>query len=176
MRTIRLPRIYDLDLIIEPVFIYACLGLSVVMALLGMALLHLSWGQAIIGGLAFGLLHALSVFAHDMGHAIAARRTGYPMSGIEFGRYGLLATTLYPPNEPELAGKIHIRRAWGGPIMSFGVALLLGLLTFALPRQSVMWWVALIGSWHNLVTFSLQVLLPVPWADGGTLAKWRSER
>lgn len=173
MRTIRLPQFYRLDLVIQPIFIYACLALSVVMALLGAALLHLSLLQAMIGGLAFGLLHALSVFLHDMGHAIAARGTGYPMSGIEFGRYGLLAVTLYPPNEPELPGKIHIRRAWGGPIMSFGIALLLGLLTFALPSRSVMWWVALIGSWHNLVTFSLQVLLPVPWADGGTLAKWR---
>lgn len=173
MRTIRLPRLYNLDLIIQPIFIYTCLALSAVMALLAGVLLHFSLTHAIIGGLAFGVLHALSVFLHDMGHAIAARSTGYPMSGIELGRYGLLAVTLYPPNEPELPGKIHIRRAWGGPIMSFAVALFLGLLTFVLPRQSVMWWVALIGSWHNLVTFSLQVLLPVPWADGGTLAKWR---
>ena len=173
MRKINVGRIYGLDLIVQPQFVYACLGLSAVIAVLGMVLLRLPVMQAIVGGLAFGLLHVLSVFLHDFGHGIAARSTGYPMSGIEFGRFGLLATTLYPPNEPSLAGPIHIRRALGGPVMSFGVALILGLLTFVLSRHSVMWWVALLGSWHNLLTFTLQMLIPVPWADGGTIAQWR---
>ena len=174
MRKFCIGRVYGLDLIVEPQFIIACLGVSGVAAALGMLLLHKSISNAVLGGLAFGVLHALSVFLHDFGHAIAARSTGYPMTGIEFGRYGLLATTLYPPAEPPLPGRIHIRRALGGPLMSFGVAVILGGLTFVLARQSVAWWVVLVGSWHNLLSFTLQVLLPVPWADGGTLAQWRS--
>ena len=174
MRKFRVGRVYGLELTVEPQFVWACLGLGVLAALLGGWLLRLSVINAIVFGVLLALLHALSVFLHDLGHGIAARRTGYPMTGIEFGRYGALATTLYPPDEPELPGKTHIQRALGGPLMSFTVAVMLGLLTLGLPRQSVTWWVALIGSWHNLITFTLQVFVPVPWADGGTIAKWRN--
>lgn len=174
MRKFRLGRVYGLDLTVDPLFIIACLGLSMVVAGLSMWLLHWSARNALVGGLAFGVLHALSVFLHDFGHGIAARSTGYPMTGIEFGRYGLLATTLYPSNEPALPGKIHIRRAVGGPLMSFAVAVLLGLLTFVLPRQSVAWWVVLVGSWHNLLSLTMQVFLPISWVDGGTIAYWRN--
>ncbi len=173
MRKFHLGRIYDLDLIVEPQFIIACLGLSVFMAGLGMWLLRLSLTSALLGGLAFGMLHVLSIFLHDWGHGIAARSTGYPMTGIEFGRYGLLATTLYPPNEPTLPSRVHIRRALGGPVMSLIATVFLGAFTLLLPAQSVAWWVVLAGAVHNFLSLAFQAVVPVPWADGGTIAHWR---
>ena len=42
---------------------------------------------------------------HQFGHAWAARRVGYPMTGLRYR--GVLAASLYPRNEPELPADIQ---------------------------------------------------------------------
>ena len=64
----------------------ALLGLS-------MGVLRLMVVEAILGSMAAVLLHWVASFAHQLGHAWAARRTGYPMRGIHFGPLGLLSAS-----------------------------------------------------------------------------------
>ena len=97
MRTYRLARVYDLELMVQPVFLLACLGLSLLMAGLGAWVLHWPWSTALGAGLAFGVVHVLSVLLHDLGHAIAARRT---------------AVRGHHLRVPRVLGTLAIRRMW----------------------------------------------------------------
>ncbi|GAB1422729.1 hypothetical protein MASR2M15_29680 [Anaerolineales bacterium] len=63
------------------------------------------------------MIHFLSETRHQVGHAIFAKQTGYPMNGIHY--WFLLASSLYPRNEVLLPPETHLHRAWGGPFFSF---------------------------------------------------------
>ena len=80
------------------------------------------WGLALLTGLFAALLHWLSEFIHQLGHAWAARRVGHPMRGIRF--WGVLSSSIYPSDEGDLPAGIHIRRALGGPMFSFILSIL----------------------------------------------------
>jgi hypothetical protein len=127
-------------------------------------------------GLAATLIHWASETFHQLGHAWAARRVGYPMSGIRY--WGLLAASLYPPGEGELPARIHIRRALGGPFFSLLLSLACAGVWLALGKQqaSPAWWLALFAWLHNLVVFTLQVFIPLKFNDGGTLFYWLFSR
>ncbi len=129
-------------------------------------------GQAAWAGLLAAALHFVSEGLHHFSHAWAARRTGYPMAGMLF--IWVLAMSLYPRDEPELPAAIHIRRAWGGPIGSFVIGAVLGLLAWALfPFQNMAYWLLLFASLENILVFSLGALLPLGFTDGSTLLKYR---
>lgn len=133
-------------------------------------------GQDVATALAISLLAALMHFSstllHHIGHAIAARRTGYPMIGVMFV-FGI-AQSKYPRDEPSLPGHIHIRRALGGPLMSTLVMVACGALAVLLRTEppTALWWLLVWGWLDNLLVYSLGALLPVPIFDGGTLLKW----
>src|SRR6188472_4407935 len=80
--------------------ILSALALGVALSLVGIFLLNFSLLDAAILALAGVALHWLSEFLHQLGHATAARSSGYPMVGIHF--WGLLSSSRYPPNEPAL--------------------------------------------------------------------------
>ncbi len=131
-------------------------------------------GQALAGGFLAVALHWASVLVHHLGHARAARGTGYPMTGVQFR--GLIGISLYPPDEPALPGAVHRRRALAGPIAS----LLLGLA--ALPvagllrgRGGLPGWLATFMVVQNLGTLGLGAFMPLPATDGGTLLRWRGK-
>lgn len=63
-------------------------------------------------GVCVAASHALGQFVHQLGHLLAARSTGYPMTGMRY-EYGFTYSE-YPPNEPSLPDSIHIRRSFGG--------------------------------------------------------------
>src|SRR5215470_13618924 len=52
---------------------------------------------AVLAGVLVVLLHWTSDLLHQVGHASAARRTGYPATGIRL--WGLLSTIRYPVDE-----------------------------------------------------------------------------
>jgi hypothetical protein len=136
-----------------------------------MGLLALSPGAAILGALVAVALHWLADLVHQLGHALAARRTGYPMVGIEF--WLLLSCSLYPKEEPALPADIHIRRALGGPIASLALSLLAGACALALHGPGgVLWWVALFFFLDNLLVLTLGACLPLGFTDGSTLLYW----
>lgn len=177
MKEYRLGRFAGLRLSALPFALVGSILLFVLLSGIAMAVLHASIGEALAGSLLAVLLHWGSTLAHHLGHAWAARRTGYPMSGVRFGMFGLLATSLYPPDEPALPAKVHIRRAWGGPIGSFLfslVALAVALLFRTV--NEVLGWAGTFFFLDNLLVFSLGPLLPLGFTDGSTLLHWWGKR
>jgi hypothetical protein len=118
-------------------------------------------------------LHWLADLWHHLGHAAAARQTGYPMQGIHF--WGILGTSLYPEDEPSLPAEVHIRRALGGPAASLVASLLSALLWRLTRRPGAARDIGLFALVDNL-NLCLGALLPVPMFDGGTLVTWWPRR
>jgi uncharacterized membrane protein YjgN (DUF898 family) len=175
MSSIKLGRLAGLELSAKPSVFVGSLVLWVALSVFGLVLLNLSAAEAILGGLVAVLLHWLSAFIHQLGHIWAARSTSYPMTGVQF--WFLLGTSRYPRDEPELPAAIHIRRALGGPPVSFVFAALSGLAALALGQVSgIGYWLALFLMLDNLLVFSLGALLPMSFTDGGTLWHWWRKR
>lgn len=118
-------------------------------------------------------LHWSANLWHHLGHAAAARQSGYPMRGVNF--WGLLGTSLYPEDEPPLPAEIHIRRALGGPAASLLAAFLSAILWRLSARKGPARDLALIALIEHL-NLGLGALLPVPVFDGGTLRTWWPRR
>jgi hypothetical protein len=89
----------------------------------------------------------------------------------------MLSTSLYPKNEGELPGSVHITRALGGPISSFALSMPAGLLALALKASGgIVYWAAVYLWLDNLLVFSLGALLPLGFTDGSTLLYWMRKR
>lgn len=150
-------------------------ALAVGLALLGL-LIGLTLVEAIIGGLIAALLHYAVGLVHHIGHAIAARRTGYPMSGIHF--WGLLATSIYPRDEPDLPGSVHVRRALGGPVLSGILTVVLAVLAALVrPPDNLFDWLIVFALTDNVLTYTIGPLIPLRSilgieTDMDTLLKW----
>ncbi len=63
--------------------IFGVLGLWALLGGLAYALLDLPVATALSAGLAAAALHVGSEVVHQLGHAWAARRVGYPMVGMQ---------------------------------------------------------------------------------------------
>jgi hypothetical protein len=150
------------------------LGLWGLFALLGFFLFELGLGTAVWGGLIATLLHWVAGVLHQLGHAVAARRTGYPMREIRL--LHLLSTSIYPRDEPELPAEIHIRRALGGPIASFLAGLLGFGLAWLLQGNELAYLLALFFAFENLLVFGLGAFIPLGFTDGSTLLEWWPRR
>ena len=149
--------------------------LWVVLFGLGVWVIRLPWVTSLIGGLLLVALHWGSILVHHLGHAIAARRTGYPMTGVQM--WGLLGRSLYPTAEPSLPGSVHIRRALGGPIASTFLGLAAVVPTVLLrPAVGLIWWLALFVTLDNLVILGPGALLPLGFTDGSTILHWWGRR
>jgi hypothetical protein len=171
MNETHLGRVYGLDLSVAP---SAAAGSALLWAGLAVAArryARLSVPAAAGIGLAGVLLHWFSESLHQLGHAQAARTTGYPMRGVRY--HTLLGTSLYPYTEPDLPAVIHVRRALGGAPVSIALGALATLATLRLRRQRtgpgfLAWQVCL----ENLLVFGFGSLLPLGFTDGSTLLEW----
>lgn len=146
------------------------LGVWVALSLLGWRALGFPPGAALLGGLVATALHWLGDLVHHLGHAWAARRTGYPMIGVAF--WGVLGSSIYPRDEPPLPARVHIQRALGGPLASLIFGLLAALVAWLLQPDGLAWWLAVFCAFQNLVLYAGQVLLPLGFNDGGTILYW----
>ncbi|MCP4425955.1 MAG: hypothetical protein GY803_15790, partial [Chloroflexi bacterium] len=115
-RTLRLGKAGNLKILARPTAVYGILLLWLIFSLAGWLWLDLEAGTAVLTALIAAILHFFGEFWHQLGHAWAARRSAWPMSGIMF--VWVLAASLYPKDEPELHARVHIRRALGGPSAS----------------------------------------------------------
>lgn len=130
----------------------------------------LSRRAAAIGGLVAATGHWDAILVHHLGHALAARGTGYPMTGVDFR--GPLGVSLYPDDEPTLNAATHRHRALGGPLLSALNGVLFGYLALLLRRRGgVPYRVAQFLCFDNLGVIAAGSLIPVGPTDGGTLLR-----
>jgi hypothetical protein len=154
------------------------IALYVIVIGLMIVVFNIPIGSALLGGAIVVVLHWFSELVHQLGHAWAARRTGYPMIGVRFGALTVFATSLYPPDEPPLPAKIHIRRALGGPIFSAWLTSIVFIVILMTVRgidavwSFVLWFFFL----ENLFVMTLQVFIPLGFNDGGTIWRWMRKR
>jgi len=173
----KIGKITGLRLSVEPLFIVGTIVLWIVLSGIGILMLDLRFSQAVVGGLIAALLYWLSEIVHQLGHAYAAHRTGYPMVGIHLGKYLFFGISLYPENEEPLPAEIHIRRALGGPISSLAFTVVTGVVALILyPAEDVLWWIVLFVCVINFLVFTLGPFLPLGFTDGSTLLKWWGKR
>lgn len=158
----------------EPSAVGGFLLLWAVFSLLGRGFYRLRPRAAVAGGLLAAGLHFLSELWHQMGHARAAERTGFPMTGVHL--WGVLGTSIYPPDEPELPDEVHIERAVGGPRASAALALAATLVTFIVrPAGRTALMVASLFALDNLFVFTVGAFLPLPFleTDGAVVQRYR---
>lgn len=134
-------------------------GMALVIGLIALFGLRVPPVEALSVALRGVFLYAFSAIMHQYGHFMMARLSGYPSTGLVM--WGLLGTTTYPHDEGELAPRIHIMRASGGPLMSLllSVLILIALNTFPLENAAgrfLMIWFA----FENSVVFFLGSLIP----------------
>ncbi len=160
-----------LDLSVMPSALWSMAAVWLGAGLITFWLLHLGWGWALLGGLLAVAIHWLSDFAHQYGHAIAARRAGFPMTGLRF--WGIFSTSLWPADEPALPGRTHIQRALGGPVASIliGVAALI-VAWLVGPGGALLWGLALFAAADNLLLLGFGAFLPLGFTDGSTILHW----
>src|SRR5262245_23237112 len=170
----RLGTIYGVKITARPSAIVASIALWAVATEGASTFFHASLAAGIVQGLIIVLLHWLSDLLHQLGHAIASRSTGYPMSGLRL--WFLLSSGLYPLDEPELPARTHVRRALGGPIMSLIVSVVAGVIALLMRNAgSPYTWIAVFAFLDNLLVFTLGAFLPLGFTDGSTLLRlWRA--
>lgn len=158
----RLPlgRWFGLDLSITPLALLMYAGLALLSLLASAVFARLDALSALWSGLVVAIGMFLSDWLHHYGHSLAARWTGYPMTGMHF--YSLFANSLYPPDEPALPAGLHIRRALGG----FWVNLLIGLLLGAAANSlglagGGLGWATSVLAFLNFFVLGLGALLPL---------------
>jgi hypothetical protein len=170
-KTIRLGNLAGLKLMAKGNAVVSSLVLWVLLTIVGAVWLDLGMATAVIGALIATILHWLGELWHNLGHAWAARRTGHPMSGVM--AMWLIAGSLYPPDEGELPARVHIQRALGGPIGSALLALVMGLVAWAVrPLGGLIWYLAFFFFLDNLLVFTLGAFLPLGFTDGSTLLRY----
>lgn len=163
-----------LKIVILPVALIATVILWIVLSVIAFVATGIGFAASLLVGLIVVVLYWLSDLAHHLGHAGAARGTGYPMQAIKLGGiWGFMALSVYPPDEPSLPDSIHLRRALGGPFASLLVALLFGALALVL-RGGPFLWAAILLFAINLL-FAIQIVVPLGNLldnDGNTLLRW----
>jgi Zn-dependent protease len=169
---IKLGRLAGLQLSALPSAVISAIGLWTLLTMLAAVVSPLPIGTAILGGLIAAVLHYMSETLHQLGHAFAAKRAGYPMTGIRF--WFVLGASVYPPDEPVLPGRIHIQRALGGPIVSMLVGVIAGAIaaiTTGLPG-----WLIAFFAFDSLVVMGLGAFVPLGFTDGSTIITWWGKR
>jgi hypothetical protein len=99
--------------------VYAVLGLIPATIRLGYALLTRhrerdprAWALVPLLGVGMATYHAVGQIFHQLGHALAARLSGHPMTGVRY-EY-IFSYSEYPVDEPTLPPNVHIQRSLGG--------------------------------------------------------------
>ncbi|MBI5943370.1 MAG: hypothetical protein HY864_03305 [Chloroflexi bacterium] len=172
MKAFHVGRLSGLQIKVLPLAFFGTLILWIGFSVVSFYGIRIAFSESVLLGFIAALLHWTFELVHGLGHAIASKQTGYPMTGITLGALAIFALTVYPSDEPELPPSIHIRRALGGPIIN-------GLLSIAffllLPLWRGNWyWLGMFALFENLFVYTLQVFLPLSFNDGGTI--WRNLR
>jgi Zn-dependent protease len=110
------------------------------------------------------LLFFGSVVAHEMSHAVVARRRGIPISGITLFIFGGVAQMEDEPQTP----RDEFAMAIAGPLASVGVAVLFFAAAFAARTMgSNLWFVSFFYLWFINLVLAIFNMIPGFPMDGG---------
>jgi hypothetical protein len=150
-----------------------------VATILAYFLAHLTILDSIIAGVLATILHWLGEIVHQYGHYLASKAVEHPMIGVRL--WAIIGSSLYPKEEGELPAGIHIRRALGGPAISFVVLIISAAVWYFVGSYSPMTnflllWIV----WEQILIYALAALLPIKIGDfavdGGTILYWLRKR
>lgn len=181
MKLIELGEIAGLRLTAHWTALVGFVLLWAILSVVAIGLFYLSPLTGILGALAATLLHYFSEFFHQWGHARAAKRVGYPMIGVRY--WWILGASIYPKDEPQLPGSVHIKRALGGPAESLKLTVIVGALAFIMivlmptdggstPFQEYLMILTAFLFLDNLFVFTLGAFVPLGFTDGSTILRW----
>lgn len=171
---IRLGKVAGLEFSAERSALVGSLALWGTLSGVAARLLRLPLGKAAAEGLVAVGGHWASSLWHHLGHAAAAQRSGFPMSGIRF--WTIFGASQYPPEEEVFSAVTHRRRAIGGPLASLLLTLVCGGATLALRRRGG--WALRLAQFlflDNLLINTIGALLPIGFTDGSTLLRLRGK-
>jgi len=174
MNTIHLGTVAGVKITVRlPITLIGGIALLVVLIVIGLALFQLPALRAVLFGIGALILHYAFELAHQFGHVFAARSTGHPMIGIEFGTLGLFSRCVYPEDEPKLPRSVHLRRAFGGPVLSAELSVVGLILVIVLSaRGGTLYALAMFWLIENLFVFTLQAAIPLGFNDGSSIRYW----
>ena len=136
--------------------------LAVVAGLLALAALVWSAdGPLLAGGV---LVVVVSLLAHELGHAVAARHHGYDVERITFTSLG--GITQWSGEDVDEAVEIHVAAA--GPLLSAGLACLAAAVHVAVDLPLTGGRLVAFAAWVNLWQ-AVGNLVPLPSSDGGRM-------
>lgn len=120
-------------------------------------------------GLAAGLIFLLSLFAHELSHAVVARRNGVGCDGITLWLFGGVARLTGEPDSPGA----DLRIAGIGPLVSLMLGGLFAAATGVLVAFDGPELVAAVLAWLALINIVLAVfnLAPAAPLDGGRILR-----
>lgn len=151
----------------------------------GVILLLLAWGLAggvlpqtapghgtatyWIGGVVGSLLLLCSLLAHELAHAVVARRAGVEVEGLTLWLFGGVATFHGEATSP----RDDLRIAAAGPLTSFALALVSGLAAVGLGAVPGAGLATGVAGWLATINLVLAVFNLVPGAplDGGRVLR-----
>lgn len=118
-----------------------------------------------VAGVALSALLFASILAHELGHAVVARRLRVPIAGIDLHMFGGVAKMQAPPRSPN----DEIAIAVAGPLVSLAIAAVVIALRVTVPAiasSSIALWIASANLMLGL--FNLVPALPL---DGGRVLR-----
>ena len=127
---------------------------------------HTPGPAAYAAAAAASVLLAVSVLAHELGHAVVALRLGVPIRRVTLFLFGGLAEMEREPPTP--AGEYLV--AVAGPLVSIFLAGVAGAVRFAVPEGGVAYWLAAYLAVTNTVLAVLNLLPGLP-LDGGRVLR-----
>jgi hypothetical protein len=174
-RSARLGKIAGLEIRVAPSAPIAAVSIAAAIAFLLYKVRRWRPWAAATAGILATLIHYLSELWHQVGHAGAAQQTGFPMQGMTY--VGPLGISDYPQDEGLLPAEMHIQRALGGPIFSFLLALVAGIVALLLrPLGGWPLSMAVFTFIDNLFVYTIGALLPLGFTDGASIATWWDQR
>jgi Zn-dependent protease/CBS domain-containing protein len=122
-----------------------------------------------LAGVVGAVLLVCSLMAHELAHAIVARRAGVEVSGLTLWMFGGVATLKGEPPTP----RADFRIAAVGPATSLALGLLFGTLSWLLAALGWGGLVASVAAWLATINVVLAVFNLIPGAplDGGRVLR-----